>query len=164
MAALLIPSMNVGRELAFQLAVDPAAAALSSSQLAASSVCRGWWTNRHSGLSCTREWQLLACYDHTIQKRPALIRTRKSTWIGLHQYWGERSPGNPQCRSVLSAGATLVKLVMQGFGRYREMGRSWHDCWDENARRTHSATTYKHLLLPHSTWLPQAHVTISKQS
>ena len=41
-----------------------------------------------------------ACYDHTIQKGPALIRTRKSTWIGLHQYWGERSPGNPQCRSV----------------------------------------------------------------
>ena len=44
----------------------------------------------------------LTCYDHTIQKRPALIRTRKSTWIGPHQYWGERSPGNPRCRSVLT--------------------------------------------------------------
>jgi hypothetical protein len=58
-------------------------------------------------LLCTREYAPLACYDHTIQKRPALIRTRKSTWIGLHQYWGERSPGNPQCRSVLPAWATL---------------------------------------------------------
>ena len=33
---------------------------------------------------------LLACYDHTIQKGPALIRTRKSIWIGPHQYWGQR--------------------------------------------------------------------------
>lgn len=35
--------------------------------------------------------------DHTIQNRSPLIRTAKSIWIGLHQYWVEGSPGNPEC-------------------------------------------------------------------
>ena len=38
------------------------------------------------------------CSAHTIQKRPPLIRTAKSTWIGPHQYWVEGSPGNPGWR------------------------------------------------------------------
>ena len=41
-----------------------------------------------------------SCCDQTIQKRAPLIRTGNSTWIGLHQYWVEGSPGNPECRSA----------------------------------------------------------------
>ena len=40
------------------------------------------------------------CCDHTIQNRAPLIRTGNSTWIGLHQYWVEGSPGNPECCSA----------------------------------------------------------------
>ena len=43
----------------------------------------------------------LMCSAHTIQKRPPLIRTAKSTWIGPHQYWVEGSPGNPGWRCAL---------------------------------------------------------------
>src|SRR3569833_1516972 len=78
-----------------------------------------WWPASFCspGLHSRGEAQLAVCSlalsvnplsPVTIQNRPALIRTRQSTWIGPYQYWGERSPGNPRCRSVRFGTLTMI--------------------------------------------------------